>query len=173
MATLASIRQAFRAGITANADQKKYLRRLRRSLREAQDVIEDLDDALDYLQQTDVSGIESDDWRSSISLIIQGVDTMPVSGARSLQRVRNKFRGILVDVDAPQWLKTEAEVRKRTTKVKINQQGTRVYDQQPSDPIEALADAALVVISAADSTRQEINDAAEVLRQWTELSPDD
>lgn len=159
------IRQAFRAAITAakaatppNTALVKELRALRGDESDPQDKTDELNNALDWLDNasTTTAVIAADRalWDQHMTIIRRRMDTMPTSGNRSTVKVRNKCRALMVDATAPAWLKEQAEKFKRTTLCDTDNSTPpkRQYDQKDSgpvgnrDPISVLGDAATAVI---------------------------
>lgn len=172
MATRASIRAAFRTGITANTAQADALRDMRKPFRDADDGVTDLEEGLRYLRTTAPAAVTEDRFNAALSFVLPALATLPDTGAGSVTVVRNNLRGFVTDVTSPDWLKRRAERIKRTKLVHVNGGGLRQYDQQAGDPINALADAAQTVIQAANSTAEQLTVANATLARWLELTPD-
>lgn len=178
MPNFAQISAAFRNGITNNPSQAPLLRDLRKLFRELNDNIADLTEATRYVAQTAPAEVDKGLFGQALSYILPALTTMPAGpGAGSVRNFRNQIRAFLVDVASPPWLKLLCESVKRTqlldTTPDVNAPGgvRSVYDQQVGDPINALTDAAIVVLAAATSTAEELSSAAAVTERWRALTP--
>lgn len=173
MPTTNQIQAAYRAGIIANTAQAALLRDLRRPWRDGNDTIDDLAEAMRYLAQTSPANVDEARFDQALALILPAAPTMewtPATG-RGARDVRNRIRALMVDASSPQWLKDRCQRIKRTFKIDQNQAGERVFDQQNTDPIVALADAAIVVLAAAGSTREQLLESDQTLALYRELTP--
>lgn len=172
MPTKNEIRQAFRDGIAANTAQAPLLRDLRHRFREPDDEIADTTEALRYVHQTAAAAIDVDRWNRSWNLIAAALTSMLWDGNRQVRDTRNKVRSLMVDPTSPEWLRLDCQKLKRTLRLDQNQALERVYDQQQTDPIVAQADAALAVIRAANSTYEQLVEAATTIERYKELTPE-
>lgn len=173
MPTLHDISVAFRTARTNAPNHRPLLRDLRRGFREPEDLIADVVDALQYVGTTATAAITEEHWNQAISFILPALPSMPATGGGSVRNFRNDLRRLLTDAASPEWLRLRCEALKRQQLVDTNAQGVRVFDQQPTDPIVALADAAKAVIEAATNATlaEDLSTAAAVLDRFKELTP--
>ena len=177
MPTIAQIRDAFRAGIANNSadpEDVALLQSLRGGLRDGADTVTDFDSAVQYLATTAAGDMDEGQFRLSLAQVNANLATLPATGAVSVRALRNKIRALLVDGASPQWLKDACELVKRTWPLDATPEGAPQYDQEATDPIVALADAALVTITdaGADATAEELTAAAAVIAKFVTLTPD-
>ena len=163
------VANAIRAGIAANPSQASALRTVRGThWPSAQDVTDDQQVASSYLRNTAPGSMEQVLVRESLSLLAPIVNQMTDAGVTSL---RDRLRALMVSAQSPQWLKEDAERAKRSMRIHVVSPTERVPDRQDTDPSVVAAEAALLVLAAANSTREQIGAAAQAIEHWRQMTP--
>lgn len=160
---------AIRTGITANPTQADVLREIRSAnWPQPQDVADDLQDAIAYIRNTALGALTQERFRRSMHIIAQALDR--ASDAVCTQ-LRDRLRAGLTAPAAPQWLKDDCERLKRALRLQVISPTERAPDRQDTDPCVVAAEAALLVLAAAGSTREQIAEAARAIENWRQLTP--